>query len=55
LSPAWPLGRGVGRVVELIGAVVGGLLLGAASKALGLQLANLTLEVPKGRIAPEDE
>ena len=45
LSPAWTLGLGVSGVQKLMGAVVAGLLLGAASKTFGLQLANLTAEL----------
>jgi hypothetical protein len=40
LTPARTLGLVVGRVLQFLGAVAGGLLLGAASKAFGLQLAN---------------
>ena len=39
------LGLGVGGVFKLIGAVATGLLLGAASKTFGLQLAKLTAEL----------
>src|SRR5438552_1787196 len=45
LSPALTLGRIVGRVVKLVGAVATRLLLGAASKTFGLQLANLTAKL----------
>src|SRR5205823_3810003 len=45
LSSASPLGLGVGGILEFIGAVATGLLLGVASKPFGLQLANLTAEL----------
>jgi hypothetical protein len=45
LSPARTLGRGVGRVVKFIGAIAPGLLLGAATKPFGLQLADLATEL----------
>ena len=45
LSPAWPLGLGVGGILEFIGAVAARLLLGTASKAFGLQLADLSAEL----------
>src|SRR5262249_37227992 len=45
LSPAWTQGLSVGRVVQFLGAVAGGLFLGAASKPFGLQLADFTAEL----------
>jgi hypothetical protein len=45
LSSTWTLGLGVSGILEFIGAVARGLLPGAASKAFGLQLANLTAEL----------
>lgn len=45
LSPAWTLGLGVGGVLQFIGTVATGLLLGAASKTFSLQLAHLTAEL----------
>jgi hypothetical protein len=45
LAAAATLGRVVGRILELIGAVAGGLLLGTASKAFGLQFANFAAEL----------
>src|SRR5207245_3424953 len=45
LSPALTLGFGVGGVRKIVGAVASRLLLGAASKTFGLQLANLTAKL----------
>ena len=45
LSPAGTFWLGVSGILEFIGAVANGLLLGATSKAFGLQLAILAAEL----------